>query len=95
VFATLGGTMAGATLVAQRQHLPPQQVAALEGTFADALHAAFVVSAALAALGVLTAFGRGAEPSSATPTNQAAPKWLTRRASPNAAPAAIAPTNAV
>jgi EmrB/QacA subfamily drug resistance transporter len=64
VFASLGGTAAGALLEAQRFVLPPAELDALQATFASALHGAFSVCAALAACGVLTAFVRGEERSS-------------------------------
>jgi hypothetical protein len=67
VFASLGGTAAGAILEAQRGTLPPAQLADLQAVFASALHGAFVVCAALAAFGVLTAFVRGRPASVATP----------------------------
>jgi hypothetical protein len=63
VFASLGGTTAGAALEAQRSMLTPDQLDALQATFATALRGAFAVCAALAACGVLTAFVRGQETS--------------------------------
>jgi hypothetical protein len=70
VFASHGGPAAGATLVAQRQALAPAQLAAIQAAFASALHAAFVVCAALAAFGVLTAFVRGQESAAAAPVGR-------------------------
>ena len=67
IFASFGGTAAGATLEAQRSVLTPDRLHALQATFAAALHAAFVVCAALAAFGVLAAFVRGQESPVAAP----------------------------
>jgi hypothetical protein len=63
VFASLGGTAAGSMLVAQRagQALAAAEVAALQATFLHSFHAALVVSAAVAALGIGTALVRGDE----------------------------------
>jgi len=61
VFTSFGGAAAGAALVAGRGTLSVEQARALQQTFVTGLHAAFVVCAVLAALGVLTALLRGAE----------------------------------
>ncbi|MBV9355977.1 MAG: MFS transporter [Chloroflexi bacterium] len=59
VFASLGGAAAGATLATQRAALTPEEVTALQQTFTTGLHGALVVSAAVAACGVLAALVRG------------------------------------
>jgi len=61
VFTSFGGAAAGAALVASRGTLSVEQARALQQTFVAGLHAAFVVCAVLAALGVLTALLRGSE----------------------------------
>jgi MFS family permease len=61
VFTSLGGAAAGAALTVGRQTLSVEQAQALQQTFVTGLHAAFVVCALLAALGVVTALLRGAE----------------------------------
>jgi EmrB/QacA subfamily drug resistance transporter len=66
VFAAKGGAVAGGALAARRAGLSPEQVAALEGTFVDATHTAFVVCAVISAVGVVTALIRGDSPASAT-----------------------------
>jgi sugar phosphate permease len=67
VSSSFVGTAAVATLAGQQQMLAPAQLAELQTTFASALHAAFVVCAAIAALGVLTALVRGQERSATSP----------------------------
>jgi EmrB/QacA subfamily drug resistance transporter len=64
VFTSFGGAAAGAVLEAGRESLSAQQARALQQTFVAGLHAAFVVCAALAAVGVVTALVRGKERSS-------------------------------
>jgi EmrB/QacA subfamily drug resistance transporter len=59
VFTSWGGAAAGSALVAGRGILGAAQVQALQHTFVSSLHAAFVVCAALAAIGVVTATARG------------------------------------
>jgi EmrB/QacA subfamily drug resistance transporter len=59
VFASLGGASAGMTLISFRTSLTDDQIAATQATFIDALHTAFLVCAAFAAVGVLTALVRG------------------------------------
>jgi MFS family permease len=61
VFTSLGGAAAGAALAAGRESLSVGQAGALQQTFVTSLHAAFVVCAVLAALGIVTALLRGAE----------------------------------
>jgi MFS family permease len=61
VFTSVGGAAAGTALAAGRETLRVQQV--LQHTFVAGLHAAFVVCAALAAVGVVTALVRGKETS--------------------------------
>jgi EmrB/QacA subfamily drug resistance transporter len=58
VFTSLGAAAAGATLAAQRQTLGAGETRSLQHTFVTGLHAAFVVCAALAALGVVAALVR-------------------------------------
>jgi len=64
VFASLGGAVAGAQLLAGRegQPLSAEQIARLQGTFVGAFHAALLVCASLAAIGIFTALVRGSEP---------------------------------
>jgi MFS family permease len=78
VFASLGGTAAGATLAAQGDVLAPEQIAELQATFAAALHAAFMVCGILAGFGVLTALVRGQEPTGAAPALTSAEVGATR-----------------
>ncbi len=61
VFTSLGGAAAGTALAAGRATLSAGQVQALQQTFVRGIHAAFVVCAAVAAVGVVTALVRGAE----------------------------------
>jgi len=61
VFTTLGGAVAGAALSAGRETLSVEQARALQQTFVTGLHAAFVVCAVIASLGVVSALLRGAE----------------------------------
>ena len=55
VFSSLGGAAAGTLLAARPRHLPPEQLGALGQTFVHALETAFLVCAAIAAVGVVTA----------------------------------------
>jgi EmrB/QacA subfamily drug resistance transporter len=59
VFASLGGSAAGAALIADRTRLSVDQVQSLQTTFVASLRTAFIVSAVLAAFGVLATLGRG------------------------------------
>jgi len=61
VFASFGGAAAASALVRQRGSLPAGQTAALQSTFVSGLHAAFIVCALLAAIGIVTAVSRGRE----------------------------------
>lgn len=63
IFTSLGGALAGSLLIAQqaRSSLPPQQVSVLQQNFAHAFQVAFLVCAAIAALGVFTSLVRGKE----------------------------------
>ena len=61
VFAGLGGAAAGASLVAAHGSGDATGTSALAQTFLDALHGALFVSAAVAAIGVMTALARGRE----------------------------------
>jgi EmrB/QacA subfamily drug resistance transporter len=60
VFTGMGGALAGVILVSG-QHLPVNQVMALQDTFTSAFHATFVVCAVIAALSVFTSLVRGKE----------------------------------
>ncbi len=60
VFAGLGGATAGTLLVAQRaHHLVQANVSTLQNTFVSGFHAALLVCALFAALGIFTALARG------------------------------------
>ncbi len=61
VFAGFGAAAAGSALEAGRGTLSIEQVGTLQQTFVKGLHAAFVVCAVFAAVGVVTALGRGRE----------------------------------
>jgi EmrB/QacA subfamily drug resistance transporter len=62
VFAALGGATAGTILSSpQAQSLPSASVSGLQQTFMSSFHAALLVCAAFAALGIFTAFARGKE----------------------------------
>jgi hypothetical protein len=61
VFAAYGGVAAVAAFSAGVQTLSAQQMEALQHEFVDGLHAAFIVCAAVSALGVLAALVRGKE----------------------------------
>jgi hypothetical protein len=60
IFAALGGSDANAQLSAQAtgQPVAPDQLAALQQTFTTGLHAALVVCACVAALGIATSLVR-------------------------------------
>jgi EmrB/QacA subfamily drug resistance transporter len=59
IFASFGGATAGLLLVSH--HAAPAQIAALQQTFTNGFHAAFLTSAAIAAFGILTSLVRGRE----------------------------------
>jgi MFS family permease len=59
IFASLGGAAAGRLLITH--HVSPSQISALQQTFANGFHVAFLVCAAIAAIGVLTSLVRGKE----------------------------------
>jgi MFS family permease len=59
IFTSFGAAAAGASLAAGRTTLSVVRVQALQHTFVTGLHAAFVVCAVLAAVGVVTALVRG------------------------------------
>jgi EmrB/QacA subfamily drug resistance transporter len=61
IFTSLGGAVAGAILAQGGQHLPPAQLANLQTTFTTSFHAAFIVCAVIAALGIFTSLVRGKE----------------------------------
>lgn len=57
VFAALGGAVAGTLLAAQQ--VQATHLVALQNTFVTSFHAALLVCAAFAAIGIFTAFARG------------------------------------
>jgi EmrB/QacA subfamily drug resistance transporter len=59
VFTSWGGAAAGSALAAGRGRLSAEQVQSLQQTFLTGMHAALLVCAALAAIGVVTAVVRG------------------------------------
>ena len=60
VFAALGGAAAGTLLVSQQVHsLPTTNLVALQNTFVSSFHAALLVCASFAAIGIFTAVARG------------------------------------
>jgi EmrB/QacA subfamily drug resistance transporter len=62
VFAALGGATAGTLLSSlQVQSLPMSRIDILQNTFVSSFHAALLVCAAFAALGIFTALARGDE----------------------------------
>jgi len=62
VFAALGGATAGSLLSSpQAQSLPPTSISELQNMFVSGFHAALLVCAAFAALGIFTALARGNE----------------------------------
>jgi EmrB/QacA subfamily drug resistance transporter len=61
VFTSLGGAAAGTLLATGRNRLPPATIKALQSTFVSSFHAALLVCACLAVLGVFTAVIRGSE----------------------------------
>jgi EmrB/QacA subfamily drug resistance transporter len=61
IFASLGGAAAGSILVTYGQALTVAQVTALQQTFTNAFHTAFIVCASIAAIGVFTSLVRGKE----------------------------------
>ncbi|GAC1429095.1 MAG: MFS transporter [Ktedonobacteraceae bacterium] len=63
VFAALGGATAGTLLASQQVHSlhATTHLVALQNTFVNSFHAAFLVCAAFAALGIFTALARGNE----------------------------------
>jgi EmrB/QacA subfamily drug resistance transporter len=62
IFAALGASTAGRVLATAHGSLPPQQTAALQQSFISGFHPAFIVCAAIAAIGVFTSLTRGKEP---------------------------------
>ena len=67
IFTSFGAAAAGTLLVTQGQHLPASKVNELQQTFVTGFHAALIVCAAFAAIGIFTALVRGNE-SKRTPT---------------------------
>lgn len=61
IFTSLGGAIAGAVLARGLQHLSTEHISALQNTFTNGFHTAFIVCAAIAALGVFTSLVRGKE----------------------------------
>ncbi len=61
VFAALGGAAAGTLLASQQVHNLPASthLVVLQNTFTSSFHAAFLVCAAFAAIGIFTAIARG------------------------------------
>ncbi|HJT55469.1 MAG TPA: MFS transporter [Ktedonobacteraceae bacterium] len=59
IFASFGGTIAGLLLASHQAS--PAQIPALQQTFSAGFHAAFLTSAAIAAIGILTSLVRGRE----------------------------------
>jgi EmrB/QacA subfamily drug resistance transporter len=72
VFASLGGAAAGMSLITFRGHLSGADLVATQETFLTALHTAFLVCAAFAAVGVLTSLVRGHESRATEPVAQGA-----------------------
>lgn len=60
IFAALGGSVANAQLSVQAagQPLPPEQLVPLQQTFVTGMHAALVVCACVAGLGIATSLVR-------------------------------------
>lgn len=65
IFASLGGASAGMSLISFRMSLNETALEATQETFLTALHTAFLVCAAFAALGVIASLLRGSESSAA------------------------------
>jgi EmrB/QacA subfamily drug resistance transporter len=62
VFAALGGAAAGTLLLSAHTHnLPATTISALQNTFVISFHAALLICASCAALGIFTALARGSE----------------------------------
>ncbi len=59
VFASFGGAIAGNILSTQAHHLPSARVISLQNMFVGSFHAALLVCAAFAAIGIFTALARG------------------------------------
>ena len=61
IFTSLGGATAGALLVSNQFHptFSPEHISQLQQTFASGFHAAFIVCACIAAIGVFTSLVRG------------------------------------
>jgi EmrB/QacA subfamily drug resistance transporter len=60
VFAALGGSVAGSLLASQQaKNLPAASIAGVQSTFVTSFHAALLVCAAFAAIGIFTALARG------------------------------------
>jgi hypothetical protein len=62
VFASLGGAMAGMSLISFRGSATEPEFVELQSTFLAALHTAFLVCAGFAVLGFIAALLRGPEP---------------------------------
>ena len=59
-FVALGGSAAGTLLLSsQAHHLPSANISALQNTFVSSFHAALLICALCAALGIFTALARG------------------------------------
>jgi EmrB/QacA subfamily drug resistance transporter len=72
LFTSFGAAAAGAALAANRHSLSVEQTRALQHTFEGGLHAAFLVCAVFAAVGVATALVRGNESGTPAPARKEA-----------------------
>ena len=61
IFSGFGAAVAGVLLSSQGQSLSTGRVSALQNTFLAGFHAAFLVCAAFAAIGIFTSLVRGNE----------------------------------
>jgi hypothetical protein len=61
IFAGLGGADAGLALAANRPHLDPAQLVALQHTFTSSFQTTFIVCTCIAVIGVFTSLVRGKE----------------------------------
>jgi EmrB/QacA subfamily drug resistance transporter len=61
IFTSFGAAAAGTLLATQGQHLPASRVNELQQTFVSGFHAALLICAAFAAIGIFTALVRGNE----------------------------------
>jgi EmrB/QacA subfamily drug resistance transporter len=61
IFASLGGALAGATMIHMPRSFPTQAYFSLQNTFITAFHTTLIVCACIAAIGVATSLVRGKE----------------------------------